>query len=215
MKQFPPEIADYEKVYTSKRYLQKYKPEKIQKPDGFKSLEEYQDRIRDFLREKSISMWDDFVQTHWLFNKFKYVGEHWTHKITSNGIQSNIAFKLFVHEMVGSSHMFTKSSHYYCRINSYFDELFPKFDSGDPFKNPELYAFPFKHVNLDYMQLVHQMAERMDILNHAEERKMKYNEFVDFVIDYVGKCNETSKKDIYGVSKSWNMSMCVINLRKK
>lgn len=215
MREFPPEMQDYEKVYTSERYQQRYKPEKIQKPDGYKDLAEYETALRDFLKQKSTSMWNDIVQAQWIFDNFKYIGNHWTYKVTSRGGQANIAFSIFVHDVVESSHMFVRSSYYFNRINTYFKELFPRFHKNNPFKNPELYEFPFKNITIDYMHLVHQMPERMDMLVYADENNMKYNEFLDFVINYVGKYNETEPKDVYVIINPTHFGMYVKNLKKK
>ncbi len=76
-------------------------------------------------------------------------------------------------------------------------EMFPLFDQENPFTNPERYRLPFKNISIDYMTVVYQLEDRMYILAFADECDMKYNDFLDFVINHTYSINQELKKDRY------------------
>lgn len=188
MRVFPRDMMDYEKVYTSPKYLARFNIERLQKPDGFKDINEYRNSLRYFLLRKSIQLWDDIVQTEWMLSKFKYLCHD--KKRVSKYANAHVALNIFTKENVGMGFSYLTSTFYFLKIKSFFKEIFPDFSKGDPFKNPEKYAYPFGNISIDYLLLVYQMPERMDLLKHASKKNMTFGVFIDFVINYIGKCND-------------------------
>ena len=45
-------------------------------------------------------------------------------------------------------------------------------------------------MTLECLIVVYAMKERMDILNHCERARMKYTQFLDYVINYIYSYNE-------------------------
>jgi len=210
MRVFPPEMQDYEKVFQSTRYLSRLRIDRIESPKGFDSIAEYRDTFKGFLIESSFSVWDTFIKMSWLSDKFKYTGYR---NGTQTGVCSRSAFSVFTKELIGSNTHFISYSFCYNKIVTYFKELYPLFSKSDPFKNPEKFKYPFKNITLDFLVLVHQLPERIDLLNYADEHKMNFTSFADFVINYIGKYNDSEGKDVFGIIRSKRHPMYVKRLK--
>lgn len=52
-----------------------------------------------------------------------------------------------------------------------------------------IFDFPYKHLSVSHMYLVHQIPERIELLNIAEKRKMNYWDFVEYIINYISSYN--------------------------
>lgn len=202
MRVFPEGMPDYEKVFTSRKYLGRFDISRVNNPDGFKDLNQYKETLRDFLWGTSLSVWDMTVQTEWLFSKFKYDGTQRGRAHKTVGVQSRTAFSVFTKEYVGINPAFVSYSFFSKNIKSYFSELFPDFKKDNPFINPEKFKYPFTHVTIDFMLLVYQMPERMELLMCAERSKMNFTTFIDFVINYIGKSNDLEGKDLFQIVKT-------------
>jgi hypothetical protein len=64
------------------------------------------------------------------------------------------------------------------------------FDVDSPFENPDYYKFPYKNISPDFLILVWRMKERLALLKIADEKKMTYAVFMDYVINYIYCYNE-------------------------
>ena len=195
MKVFPKGMLDYEKVYTNEKYLSRFDISRLQKPDGFEDTKEYRDNLKDFLTTKSISRWSDIVQTEWMLSNFKYYNKR--NKTISKYVNSHIALSIFTKEFVGLGYNFLTSPYYFNKIKSYFVDFYPDFYKNNPFKNPKKYMYPYKYISLDYLLVVYQMPERIEILKYADEHKMSFGVFLDFIINYIGKCNDTEEENVF------------------
>ena len=71
------------------------------------------------------------------------------------------------------------------RIESYFDELYPEFLERDPFQEPEYYKFPYQNISMDFLLVVYQMDNRLELLKDADERNLPIAKFMDKVDEYV------------------------------
>lgn len=213
MRVFPKEMEDYERVYTDKRYLSKFNINRLQKPPGFDSIKEYEDTLRVFFKTKSVELWNSIVQTEWLFSNFKYLkknGEVMAH----TNVTSRVAFDVFTSSFIGTGYSFLISSFYYGKIKGYFKDFYPDFYKRNPFKDPKSYAFPFKNIPIDYLIVVYNMPERLDLLKIADEKDMQRGEFLDFIINYIGKYNETEPKEVFSFFRSMRHPTYVKLLKK-
>jgi hypothetical protein len=96
--------------------------------------------------------------------------------------------------------MFT-TTFFFNKIITYFDDFFPDFDEHNPFEEPEYFKYPYEYVSTAHLVLVYQMDERMDLLKKAEEEKMTYYEFLDFVLNYTLCVNDDLGKTVYTFRK--------------
>lgn len=212
MRVFPKNMLDYEKVYTHEKYLSRFDMDRLQKPIGYKDIKEYKLALRSFLLNKSSQLWDDIVQTEWILSRFKYLC-HDKQRV-SKYANAHVALNIFTKQFVGVGFSFLTNTFYFSKIKSYFKELYPDFHKGNPFEDPKKYAFPFKNISIDYMLLVYQMPERMDLLRHASEQNMPFSVFIDFVINYIGKFNDTEPKDVYAFVRLSHYPLYVKRLKK-
>jgi len=212
MRVFPPEMPNYEKVFTSNKYLGRFKLERVVPPKGFKDIAEYRDTLKDFLIWASFSVWDIAVKMEWLASKFKYDGARRPSSRTT-GIQSNTAFSIFTKELIGINSHFVSYSFCVRKLKSYFKELFPTFNKDNPFTDPDKFRYPFQHVTVDFMVMVHQIPERMELLQEAEDKKMNFTTFTDFIINYIGKCNDLEGSDVFQLRRPKNFPLYVKYLK--
>lgn len=73
---------------------------------------------------------------------------------------------------------------------SYVRDLYsPRIDPFDE-KNFDKLKYPYKYMDLACLFLVQILPERYDLLKHGEDNKMTFNQFWDFVLNYVSNWNE-------------------------
>ena len=196
LRKFPPNIRNYEKIFIEDQNPGQLKPthykrqfgyDKIGKPPSFDSLLEYRNKFRSFLEEYSLRKWDETVKLKWLINNFLYKGKKET--IPMKGGTSAIVFNVWIRESVGINYDFLSNNFTHRSLATYFKELFPNFKKDNPFTCPQKFSYPFRYITVDFLMFVYQIPERMELLKIAEEKKMSFNEFADYVLDYIGKCN--------------------------
>lgn len=187
---------EYERVFSGtelvnkKCNLNKVSP----KGEGVESTAEYVNVFADTLNSFEMSIFDHLVKYIWLVRKFTYDGRHRS-KPSRNGIELDRAFGVFVRSHVGyDNRFFLAGTAPFGKISTYFDSLFPNFDLGNPFE--ENYEYPYTTVTLSHMLFVYQMEERMELLQYAEDKKMGYTEFMDYVLNYIS-CLNAEQGDKY------------------
>jgi hypothetical protein len=114
-----------------------------------------------------------------------------------NSRNLNSAFVKYLRRFVGKDIQVLTRSTFFSKLESYFNELIPGFMDGDPFDNPDYYRFPFKNISIEYLMVVHQLDERVALLKKADEDKMTYAEFLDYVINYVSVENDLLQRGRY------------------
>ena len=211
MRVFPQGMLDFEKVFTNKRYLKSFNIGKLRKPRGFSSIEEYRNEFKNFLIKKSASFWADMVEVEWMISNFDY--SNLEKKGCPTNVAANAAFSVFSKEYIGASYLFLTSSFYYNQMKSYFKEIFPNFYSDNPFSNPEKYKYPYKNITIDYLYLVYQLPERLELLDYAEKRNIPFGTFLDYIINYIGKCNDLEEEETYIFIKPDHYPFYVKNLK--
>lgn len=182
-KEYPKTYEDY---YTSKLVNPGCRYERIS-VEGEESVEEYIQNLKGEIEKGESQSFDHLIKVVWMFRRFRYNKQkkNLTH---SNGKAMNIAFGAFMRKFIGTPFHFTTGNKMNLAIFSYFDDFFPGFDQGNPFKIK--YEYPFKFMNFGCLMFVYKMDERMELLKIGEERKMTYIEFVNYVINYALSLNE-------------------------
>lgn len=156
---------------------------------------EYAAVFRDLLKGFADSLFEFYVKFAWLKKKFTYKGQVAALKVT--GGEVDYAFSSFLRKIVGNDTQFFTKSFLYHKITSYFKDLFPDFERNDPFKNPELYQFPFENISIEFLAVVYQLDDRLALLKYADKQKMNYARFLDFVINQTYSINEELGRDKY------------------
>ena len=185
----------YEDVYTNERALSVCRLEHISF-DHELTATEYKGIMNNFLHESSTQMFDISIKYYWLQRRFFYFKKR-KKRTNRNDQRTDAAYGMFLKYYVGHSQRFITSRSLHGNITTYFEDFFPDFDKDNPFLNPEKYKFPYKHITIEFLPIVYQMPERLELLDIAEKNKMSYIKFLDYVINYVYSCNEESEKDIF------------------
>ena len=154
-----------------------------------------------FLKGYYYNLFHDFVIFSWFRRNFTYYGKKMVYPIQKNGFLSNIAFVKFLRRNVGMDVQIITKNRAFHQIESYFDDFFPGFTEGNPFENPEYYKYPYENITADFLPVVYQMEERLDLLKFADEEKMTYAEFVDYVLDRVGVLNSEMEIPRYEIKQ--------------
>lgn len=152
-------------------------------------IEEYTKRAKEFAKEVNETFFRFLVFRTWLSMTFMYDGRRRRNPIT-NGFKMDTAFSHFLGTIVNDRSATLTLNKWYYRMVSYLHELFPNFLEHDPWKEPEYFKYPFEHVGLDHMLFVYQVPARFNLLQIAEDRKMSYNDFFNYVVNYCSCVNE-------------------------
>lgn len=143
---------------------------------------EYIKNIRKSVLEFQKDSFDHMVKFYWLSWQYVYAGTE-KRKARGNGFWMDGSWGLFMRNHVGLEHFIITQNRMNGALSTYFEDFFPDFTDRDPFK--EKMEYPYKHVTLEFLLSVYQMPERLDLLKIAEDRKMSYLDFIDYVANHV------------------------------
>ncbi len=186
----------HENLFTAERSLKYCKLDKIEFSGWDETEESYSDFFNIYMRDVFSSIWMMCVRTHWLICKFIYDGKKRT-RTRRNGMIMDRALGIFIRHYIGIDIRPITRSYFYNKIISYFGDFFPDFHKNNPFKDPELYAFPYENINIDYLLVVYQMPERLDILKLVDKKGLKYTQFLDYILNHILSANEEAGKNLY------------------
>ena len=203
IKQYP---KTYEDIYSRDipSNLRKLNEKEIS-IDGYE-LDEYISLFKSSLRDASVALFDTAVRLSWISKRFIYYSEDplFNRRKKMSPFHC-FGFSKFTRRLVGSDTQIIFRSIFFKYLESYFETFSPGFYEGNPFENPDYYKFPFKNITIDFLPVVYQLDERFDLLKIADERKMSYAVFVDYVINYVYSINEELGRDRYQVvERRWH-----------
>jgi len=160
---------------------------------------EFTDLSKDVLRSFYSDLFTNYVKVAWLRRNFLYKGRRIKWPINKNPQFIQIAFVKYLHRIVGMDIQILTRSLSFSAVESYFNDFFPGFEDGDPFKNPEYYKFPYKNISIDFLVPVCRMDERLALLKDADKRDLTFAEFRDSIINEVLSINAANKKEKYDV----------------
>lgn len=188
-KEFP---KKYENILCDESMVQQCDLSKIDIEGGV-PLSEYIKSCRAFMKEVSDFLFDFVVKFKWVHRRFYYNGNR-KKKQGGNFYTTDGAFAVLMRNYIGTNHWALTNSFFFGKVYSYLDDFFPDFDEGNPFIENDKYKFPYKNITIDFLTVVYQMPERLELLEIAENKQMSYAEFVDYVVNYVYCYNEESKR---------------------
>ena len=194
-KEYP---REYEKVFTSEGCLEKFSFDKFETdyPGG---KDAYFNRFKEYGYDFERLFFRGIVQYYWLQEKFSYMGV--SRKTKRSFIRADAAYATFVKHHVNFNYQLFTTTFFYNKVTTYLADFFPNYGEHNPFDEPEFFEFPYKHVTMGHLVLVYQMDERLDLLKKAEEEKMTYYEFMDFVLNYTLCVNDEHDRTIFTFSK--------------
>lgn len=189
----------YENVFSTDR-------EKIKTPLRIENLsavgmdlDSYTSLFHFFLKDFYSDLFLKCVKLSWLRRKFVWYGYKFSLPIHKrNSIGAHIAFNKFLRRIIGNDIQLITKSPFFTKLEIYyFDLFFPGFDEGDPFENPDYYKFPFKNISLEYLLVVYQLDKRIELLQHADDNKMSFAVFLDYINNYILSENDRIGSDRY------------------
>jgi hypothetical protein len=189
----------YEKVFSIDRKSSRTKLNLAAITIEDMTINSYISLFHDFLDEAYLNLFNYTVKLSWLRRKFTYYGSKTTLPMYKNSLLTGLAFTKLVRRNIGKDIQIITKSKFFSKIESYFDELFPGFMDGNPFTNPNYYKFPFKNITMDYLIVVSQLEDRVDLLKEADKKKMTFAVFLDYVINYVYSINDELGRDKYQI----------------
>ena len=187
----------HENVFSTDHAASKCKLNLQQITVGDMEIDDYTKLFQGFLDKFYDQLFLFCAQLSWMRRRFVYYGIKTVLPMHKNPLILNIAFVKFLRRNVGKDIMLVTRSLFFTKLEMYFDDLIPGFMDGNPFENPEYYSFPYKNISLDYLMVVHQLDERLELLKKADDDKMSYAVFVDYCINHVLSCNEELGRDRY------------------
>lgn len=205
----------FEEVYASDatdNKIHKLKFELISVADG-RSLDKYILDFRSFLNNVFEAEFNAYVRLSWMRRIFCFNNKKTRMPMKSNSFALNLAFVKLMRRCIGKDIQIFTRPRFFSKIETYFEDFFPGFMEGNPFTNPEYYKFPFKNISMEYLTVVHQMDDRIDLLKEADRRGMTYAVFQDYVINFAYSENLRLKRQKYIIKQNQdrNFSFCVID----
>ena len=187
----------YEKVFTSDGCLATFSEETLETdyPDG---KDAYIDKFSSYFHDFDRMFFQRMVEYYWLQRRFIYKGLRKDHHLRTF-IRTDSSYSTFIKHHLGFNYQLFTSTFVFGKIVSYFQDFFGVMNDLSPFENPEIYEFPYKNIGLAHLTLVYQMDERIDLLKEAEDGKMSYYEFLDFVINYINCVNDEKGKTVFNL----------------
>lgn len=195
-------LKQYEDVFSSNKKNDK-NPIRIEKIsiEGMET-EEYRLLFKDFLKQFYDDLFMHCVRLSWLRRKFTYAGKGAKMPIYTSTRFFQGQFIKFLRGVVGNDIQVITKSYFFPKLETYyFNTLFPGFEDGNPFTNPDYYRFPFKNISLEYLPLVYQLDDRFELLKEADSQKMAYDVFLNYVINHIKVENEILGRERYTLTQ--------------
>lgn len=159
---------------------------------------EYIKLFQGFLKSFYDDLFLQCVKLSWLRRKFEYCGQKPQIPMYTSPRILQGKFVKFMRRYIGNDIQMINRQFFFNKLEAnYFNELFPGFDEGNPFENPDYYKFPYKNISLDYLMFVYQLDDRFELLKEADKQKMTYAVFLDYVLNHVFNENEFLGRERY------------------
>jgi len=205
---------EYEDVFSGERTLKKCDINKVMSDNGLDG-HEYAKVMRDTMLDFQEDIFNNLIRVIWLSRKFVYSGKPRL-KTRKNGYWLDSAFAIFMRNYVGLDNRLIFRDDMFSKIETYIDDFFEDFNASNPFEDKMI--FPYSHITLEYLIIVYQMDERLDLLAIAEKNKLSYTKFLDYVVNYISSYNEDHGEEhsdyVFSLSKSYLPYVQVIKNKK-
>ena len=180
--------------------------------DGqFDGLDRYQDLLTSHFKTMDRSLWDNLIKFHWLWRKFGYRWESYEKGDGSKKL--NVAWAIFLRHYVGAEKTLYYQESTMALIKSYAGELYPNLLKGNPFE--EKFDYPFPNLLMCHLATVREVDERVALLKYADEKKMRYNDFLDFIANWVACYNDKYGPKYQMQINKAHLTAAVVNLTKQ
>lgn len=157
--------------------------------------------FRSFYRSAHPVLFDMIVKEVWLEQKFLYGGVRRGRR-SKNGYGADWAFNFFMTGDVGISQKPLTTGAVFITVPTYFKDFFPNFSDHNPFEEPEYFKFPYSHVTLDFLLIVYQHDERIQMLDYAEQTKMNIREFCNWSANQAMSYNAEKGEEVYSLKRN-------------
>lgn len=155
---------------------------------------------RDFYNGVNRTFYEYAVKAIWLRGSLKYGGRRMA--LRRNGHWPDATMSFFMSAIVGISGKVLLNSNILVPLQTYFNELYPKFFEYDPFVDCKYYAFPYKNISIEHMIFVYQHHDRMKFLEYADEREMSIWDFQNWATNQAYCYNYEVKDTVYTLSQN-------------
>lgn len=162
------------------------------------TADELAERFRKLAIQAHRQIFDAYVRYAWLECQFKYRDKR-RKMHRGNGHALDATYGRFHVQKVGISQKVITMNNVYTVVISYLKDFFPDFLEHDPDKEPEYFAYPYKHVTLDFLMLVYLFHDRLWVLDYAEENKLNYRDFVNWFMNQVKCYNDELGYEMYEI----------------
>lgn len=169
--------------------------------------------FRSFLKDAHLDLFDKMVKYVWLEQHITYNGNR-RYKRKGNGFKPEQAFCFFMTGMVGYSQKTLMGNPMLSSLVCYLKDFFPNFSDHNPFEEPEFFEYPYKHVTLDFLYVVREHHERLEMLKHAEDNKMTIREFVNWAANRALCYNLDVGEDVYSITRNSHAFAYIKNNKK-
>lgn len=177
----------YEFVYKKQLVKQdSFKPERVKILDI--EIPDYIKFIQDYTNGWERILWTHYCTLFWIEGRFEYNGRN-KYKYKKKDIKPGTAIPWvgFLKHYVGTNNKIMTLG-ISAVIYSYIRELVPNADTKTELSDFDI-EFPYKFIGLSHMFLVYQMPERNELLKIADDRKMAYWDFLEYIINYISCYN--------------------------
>ena len=165
--------------------------------------DEYMSLFKTFLSEFYSDLFSQCIKLSWLRRKFTYAGKKAKIPMYASSRSFVGKFTKFIRRFLGHDIQIITKGYFFSKLETYyFNTLFPGFEEGNPFTNPEYYKFPYQNISLEYLILVYQLDDRFELLKEADKQKMSYAVFLDYVINHLFTENEILGRDRYTLKQN-------------
>ena len=134
----------------------------------------------------------------WLEKQLIINGHRRTRRFRS-GHSFDALYGRFISKIVGRDQATLTRSRWFQVTAAVAAEMFPLFYIKDPFKDPEYFKWPFEYIGIDFMAYVYQVDERMEMLKYANQMRMTFHDFKNWVNNYVLCYNDEQGGEIYKI----------------
>lgn len=179
-------------------------------------VDQYILRIKEAAWDLEKEFFSKAVKLLWLIDQFGYKDKFRSRvavKKDSPGRIFEAALASFLQYYVGMDNRLFSQSEPMSIIRSYLNDWFPNIRHDNLFESDIKY--PYKYMNLGCAAFVHRMPERMELLKIGEERKMMFNDFVNYVVNYIFCYNEEHGETYFIYSPPKKNKFPFIRLVKK
>jgi len=164
-------------------------------------IDELAARFRDVIEKSDRQFFHSVVNFVWLELQFVVCGKRRRAR-SRNSIYEDRTFSHFIRNDVGLGQKTLTGNQSFTVVSSYLKDFFPDFLEHDPRVEPEYFVFPYHNISLEHLYFVYKVHNRIEMLEYAEERAMKYLDFANWAVNQAFCYNDEVGRDVYSLTKS-------------